>query len=214
YAPVDIMVNHLRKEYVNYVDKIKLLPHGFDSDELPASINKTESPIKRILFYGSIYNGLDFEFDSIANSIKENNLEVKIDIYSDSKKYMNVFIDRGLLKNKVNYYSALPSHELFQLFQNYDYILLIHPDYGKDNLSTKFFEIIHTRTPIIYIGSEGKTGQFIRQNDLGYHFTRDEIYDSFAKIINNNLFLSYNSNFVTDDYSFELLTKKLISEFK
>jgi hypothetical protein len=218
YVPVEIMRDNLLKEYGNFKEKFKLLSHAFDIEELPTEKNKVEKKnesVTTILFYGTIYENLEEIFKELTATIKEMKLNVVIDVFSNDKYNYSLHSDNNQAERKiVNYYSSMPSRSFFRKFHGYDYVLMIHPDYGKDNLSTKFYEVIYMKKPIIYIGSEGKAAKFIRDNHLGFHLIKDEIRGNFSGIIEKKEQLIYNYDFDLSSYSFEYLTDKLIENFK
>jgi hypothetical protein len=102
-------------------------------------------------------------------------------------------------------------NSFFKKISQYDFVLIIQPFSAKDFITTKIYEVIYLKIPIILISSEGKLSQFIIENNLGYYISIDNFKDDFE------LFMTKSKNdlnfddFCIDDFSFEKLTQELIS---
>jgi len=210
-VPVQVMKDLLQKNYNTYAEKIILLPHAYDSDEVYKT-EKSPSEKLRIVFYGSIYDNLDDYINAICEVLKRNKDEVKLDFYSDSTSYQELFKSHELSK-VVSYYPLLNGKELFSKFKDYDYVLLIYPDDAVNYLTSKFFEIIESKTPFLYIGKSGYTADFIKTNNVGIHFAPSEIKSGLQNLIKNKDILKYNYDFDVSDYSFSNVTKDLMKLF-
>lgn len=215
FCPVEIMKSELSSLYPNYKSKIKILPHGFDKNNIQQHngnrFKKTETT--KLIFIGSLYNGIEQQFKEIAKLLSKKNANYTLDIFSNSERYKSVFLINENSISKVNYHEPIPPKELFKEIGNYDFCLIIHPMYGKDNISTKFYELIYSKTPIIYIGEPGDTKSFILNHKLGMCISPDNIYPFLMNTkINPNY--NYNPNFDTEAFSFEKITQKLITYFK
>ena len=163
----------------------------------------------RLIFYGSIYDHLDKSIELLCEVFKNNIGKVQLDFYTDSTKYRAIF-ESYRLGNIVSYHSPLDTKLLFAKFKNYDYVLLMYPDYAINYLSTKIFEVIATNTPFLYVGNHGNTSEFILKNKLGIHILPNEIKTGMQKIINNKNMLAYNYNFDVSAFSFSEITNNLI----
>jgi hypothetical protein len=212
-APANIILDYFRKNYTVNSEKIIHLAHGFDDEEVIVE-KKINSDKIRMLYYGNLYLSIDSSFQSIADFLVNNNKEkITIDIYSSSNRYKTIFLKNNLTKN-VTYYDALPSNQLFKKFKNYDYILIINNDTDIDYISTKFYEIIYSKTPIIYIANNGVVAEFLTKNGLGIHITPEEIEEKFKLLASNSFTFNYNTDFSISEYSYKNLTKELINILK
>ena len=215
FVPTDIMKEYLQKTYLNEAKKINLLPHGFDKEEILNCEKQIASNRIKIIFYGSLYEGIGNYISILSDELKKLKEEAELHIYSDSLRYSKLFETNGLLNANVFFHSPLSPEELFNEMNGASFVLLIHPDYGINNISTKFFEIIYSKTPILYLGKKGLTSEFILKNKIGFTFEELEIAENFSKTILNKQNESYNSNFDVEEYSFDnLCNKSLISQFK
>jgi glycosyltransferase involved in cell wall biosynthesis len=211
FVPVDVMQRHLKSVYKEHSNKIALLPHGFDKEEIKPKTSTSSASI-RIVFYGSLYEGIGEYFNVISDAIK-NSKNVVLDIYSDSERYSAVFERNGLLKKTVFYHKSIPSDELFNELKTATYVLVIHPDYGVDNISTKFYEIIYSRTPILYVSKPGTTSKFVEDNRVGYFLELDSLESKLKSIFENKELYPYNNTYDNNGNSFDSLAESLIINY-
>ena len=212
-VPVDIMKSHLKNNYSNYSSKIKLLPHAFDKDEILLKSKVGNDKIIKIIFFGSLYKGIEEYIIELAKQLVRFNGRLELIIYSDSKAYIEIFEKYELINSTVFYKNPLPTKALFTEISSANYVLLIHPNYGIDNISTKFYEIIYSQTPILYIGGKGITSSFLEDNKVGYTFDLETIKINFSNIISGELPYTYNLNFQINEFSFENQTHHLAEYF-
>ena len=99
---------------------------------------------------------------------------------------------------------------LFSKFENYDMVLLVHPDYGKDNISTKFYEIIYSRTPVFLISEAGIASDFLISNKLGYHARKGEIHSVLNQLISFKNNIPYNKSYDVSGFSLPAITSQII----
>lgn len=210
FVPVDVMYDHLITTYPLYKQKIKLLPHAFDEQEIVGQA-KDERQKGSIVYYGSLYNGIGDYIESIARELE--NEDLRIDIYSDTTRYADLFERHKVLNKRVYYHKPLIGQDLFSRIKKASFVLFIHPDYGIDNLSTKFYEVIATRTPIIYVGKPGKVSQFIVSNKLGFFIQLSDMKEKIHICFQSNNEFDYNENFDVSVFSFAELSKELSNTY-
>lgn len=206
-APDENMLLHLRNKYGNF--NSLHLPHGYDAADFPS---KKWSPIGegeklKLVYFGNLYDDQQHIFKSIADSISSNK-NVYLDIYSTTTNYKENF-DTFNLENRVQYLSTLKSADLFSKLLQYDALLMPIPEKFKDIFSSKFYEIIFSGIPIIYIGDEGEVSKFIQSNKLGICITED-----YTKLLNDifkgKIEIYIESNFNISSYSFAEQAKTLV----
>lgn len=206
-VPTDSMLNSIIKMYPEYTGKIKVVPHFFDADEIPVK-TKTKSDKLRLVYYGTTYIQTEHYFKELATVLKSNSDSVTLDMYSDHPNCKTIFNEHQL--TNVNYYPVMPAHQLFSKFENYDMVLLVHPDYGKDNISTKFYEIIYSRTPIFLMSESGLASEFIKANELGLHASVGQINEVFSRLISNRKEFPYNHTYDVNIFSLKNITFEII----
>ncbi len=204
FVATGVMYEYLIKTYPNSANKMKVLPHGFDSESIiprntPIELNHNKI---RIAYLGELYDGIGNYFNAIAKSIEGENSPFFIDFFSKTERYKEVFNQKLLVGKKVNYYSLIQSNELFNKIREYDFILIVHPEYAKDYISTKFYEILYSKIPIIYISQSGITSQFLQDTQSGIFLSLDKINTFFA---NNLLVKQYKYQEFKEIKQFELM---------
>ncbi len=207
------MKNHLDVTYAKYTDKVHLLSHGFDEDEISIE-PKIKSDKIRLMFYGSIYENLNSVFDSIEILLNNMNGKITLDIYSTLSPSKQL-PDSVKLKHKlINYYDSVLPEKLFKNINTYDYILIIQPDYAKDFITTKIYEIIYSQTPIILIANPGKLSNFILDNNLGLWISPSNLNDGMESLLDINPQRFKLQQFPIHNYSFPSITSELTLHFK
>ncbi len=209
-VPVEVMEEHLIREYPNQKEKIRSLPHAFDEDEITkvGAVKNTE--VKRLLFYGTIYDGIGNEFEAVAQVVQQAN--AKLTIVSTSDKYINIFDKKNVLNTRVFYQGSMLPKQLFNTFENFNFILMVHHQDIKDYISTKFYEIIYSGVPIIFIGPAGKTSEFIIKNNIGVHILPEMILIELPQILSSYEYRP-DLKFNIHDFSFSKQTDNLIKLF-
>lgn len=211
FVPTEIMMFNLIDLYNIDISKIRVISHGFDPEEiiiksLKQNINKDFIDIAII---GQLYNDQDFIYDEISKGLNDIRSPFRIHVFSNSKKYSNYFSDKNLFSFKVFYNELLPSKLLFKKLVSFDFVLLIQPDFAKDFISTKLYELAYSKIPILFIGSKGIASDFIINNKLGIFIEKDKIKDFFSSglLISN---YSHDPTIELDEYSLERIALKII----
>lgn len=205
-VPTESMVQSITSMYPEYKNKIKLLPHFFDMEEI-AILPKSKSNKIRMVYYGTVYINTNSCFEELSKFLAEHENQFQLDFYSENPSCKAIFTKNNC-KN-VNFLDVIPAKKLFARFSDYDFVLLVHPEYGKDNVSTKFYEIIYSQTPIILISKTGLASAFILQNKLGFHAEPGTI-----GILLNEIYLlkdqwGYHSSFDVSPYSLSTIADKI-----
>lgn len=198
FSPAERIIRFLKDKYPSYTNKITELPHAYDIDEIP---NLTESRIfeeNEISFaYGGILypkmeKGINRSIELLQN-IKTKGFKVKLDIYTFDRSYEDLFKNAGLSDN-VQYHESIAPNELFKKFVNTDYLLQLRAGESQEQhfKSTKFYELIALRRPIIYFGPKGDVGDFIDSNKLGFDSNND------LEIITNSIIENKKHKLIPD----------------
>ena len=206
-VPTKIMQEHLQITFPEYQKKCLVLPHAWDVDEIKPNFKINEQTI-RLIWYGTLYSNLESYIKLVAKEIKIANGKIILDIFSDTNNYKELFDEAGAL-SWVNYYSQLPSRELYLLVRNYYAAIIINNDTDKDHVSTKFIELAASQTPIIYIANSGAAADFVSVNDLGWHLNIHLISGFFDKLRNGTL-NKPSSKLDIEQLSFKNVTRELV----
>ena len=203
-VPVEPMARFLKTEYPLLAKKIRVIPHGYDVDEI-APRPKTASERVRLVFYGNLYDDIQEAIEGLVEAFSRHKDRFFLEIFSDSKKYARIFEAAGV-SSMFRYEPPLPARQLFERLSQYDYVLVIQPDRLKDNLSTRYYEIVYSRTPILLISNPGVAFDFVTSNRLGLACRPHEVGALLSSLAQREVALDFNRSFDVSAYSFEKLT--------
>ncbi len=208
--PTVHMGSVLESLYPEHLSKLTLLPHAFDPEKFP-QFQSNEIKRKGFIYGGTLYNGIEDYLRALSVVVQQNpSEEFKWDVYT-GRAYP--LIDELFEKEKVEVHSYIPEEELFGKISQAEAYLVFLPPQEKDLISTKFFEIIFTKTPIIYIGPEGEVGKFIRENKLGVHILPEAIEQAMPKFLKESIkFLPWS--FDVTKFTFSSVTDDFIKKIK
>ncbi len=189
-TPAQRIDDFLKLKYPNFSDKFFNLPHAFDADEIIEIEHQLIGNPDLITFaYGGIlYANMESVVLRLIDFLKkliESGKQIQLDLYTFNKSYSHLFFDAEL-QNYVTYYEPVPAIQLFSIFKKTDYLLQLRAGEGMEQhfKSTKFYELIALRKPIIYFGPEGDVSEFIKENQLG--FSGNQPLDELCNEVINN----------------------------
>lgn len=216
-VPVDKMKEVLTDLYPEYAEKIKLLKHAFDPDDIPADLHhikrtKKVNSFVKLIYSGAVYSGLDEHFkelDKVFNNFSGQELSLKFytHIESESKKYFSLpNINRLVQINK-----PVKPVELMQKIIDADFFLVMYPDVFKDHVSTKFPELLRLGIPVIYVGKKGDVSKFIKENKMGVCFEPGNAAEGLINILKGIVNVTViGDNNIIDKHSYPEVTNKLM----
>jgi len=206
-VPTDIMKKYFVEKYPECLQKIYLLPHAFEPEIFNLTSNlKIEN---RFIYGGTLYNDIEEELIKVINVIEKNApKDFKWEIYSNTPYKLLENIPSG---GKVMKHSFIPENELFSKISSSKAYLMIYPETDKDFISTKFFEIIYAKTPIIFIGKNGEISEFIKKNKLGVHISPESIEKELPTYLSGDIKFEGHS-FDISQYYFLNVTKSFLEK--
>jgi hypothetical protein len=189
-----------------------LLPHCIDADDiLEISVNNNSGKIK-LLYGGAFYDDIEENIElikSYIDKIKEQN-PVDVEFYVSVKGY-----EKELVHPNIKRFDFIGSQDYFKKVLEADYVILILPPNRVNAMSSKFYELVAFRKPILYFGNEGDVSDFIIKNKLGFHITKDNIEGQVKSSIQNKKdLLVPDLNYDISKHTFEYQTKELIKELE
>jgi hypothetical protein len=213
-TPADRIAAYLKKRYPTFQNKIKVLPHAFDKSELPQTrpASKEDGTI-RFAYGGIMYSKMEECIGKLIELLKHlivSGVKVRLDIFTFDKTYKELFVKAGL-KSQVFYHASVKPAELFSNFVEKDYLLQLRAGESQEQhfKSTKFYELIALRKPIIYFGPEGDVSKFIVENQLGFSGNMNVQELSRALIENKDQNIIPSKEFDVSKFEFTHLTKEL-----
>jgi hypothetical protein len=164
-----------------------LLPHCVDLDDVPKNISSPSIKKKNMsfLYGGELYNDLSSNislFISFIKSLESKQLNTSTEVYTWNVNKYKSQLESG--KINCNIHPPISNESYFQRIIESDYLLLFRPDWSASAPSSKFFEMVAMRKPILYFGKEGYLSELITKHRLGFHFTEE----NFDKTLKDFLF--------------------------
>jgi glycosyltransferase involved in cell wall biosynthesis len=209
-VPIVPMQQLLQDKYPEQKEKITVLPHAYDADEMYSGekADKVSNEQLKFIYFGTIYDGQEEAFQEFANVLKSNPNKATVDFYSSKFSYQNIFEQNEL--SEVKYHQPVPAKDLFARLGGFDFVIIFYPEIFKDYFATKFYEIIYSRVPFLLICEEGEMSQFITKHQLGIHFTPANFTTGMTDLLNGNVQFNYNFEFDIEAYSFDHQTDQLL----
>lgn len=207
--PTEHMGNVLKAKYPSHSSKFYLLPHAYDPEKFP----RLNSEVKRqgFVYGGTLYDGIEEYLKTLDVIVKENPASgFSWDIYTGTNYPL---INSQFANGGVKKHGFIPEDKLFEKIQSSSAYLAFFPVMDKDLVSTKFFEIINTQTPIVYIGEEGEVGKFIRENKLGVHILPENMRRDLPKYLGGNIPFE-KDYFDVSKYTFSSVTDNFLAALK
>lgn len=198
---------YLKNKYPQFKDKFIHIPHFFDPEEAVPQQKTSSSGKIRLVMYGNIYHNIGAYVVRLAELMSQYGDAFSLDIYTDKQQHRHTFHRYGA--NNVRFFEQLDAKELFKKFADYDYVLLFNPSYNINNISTKFYEIISTRTPIILFCERGLGSDFLVANRLGLHADLGNIAALLEKLADRSIDFTYNSDYDISHFSLEAVTRSI-----
>jgi len=181
--PTESMGDKLAQQYPAEAHKLYLLPHAYDPEKFPEV--KTASKRNGFIYGGTIYFGLEDWLKKLDRIVKANPAsEFQWDIYTGTPYPL---IDADFAKGKVMMHPLIPEEKLFVKVQDAAAYLVFFPESERDLISTKFYEIVYSGTPILYIGADGLVADFITGNKLGVHVHPDRMEEELPQYLNGDI---------------------------
>lgn len=207
-APNEEMADHYKKRFAKHT---LLLPHCFDEDDIKrVSAAKTDSTKMKLVYGGAFYSDLSKELLRTRNVIDAINKLVPChaEFFVSLRGYESELTHPSITRS-----GFVPSSLYFNTVAAADYSLVILPPNRANAMSSKFFELVALRKPIIYVGDSGTVSEFITKNKLGFCFTNDAIEFVIKSVIDHwRSKNEFNENFDASEYTFAKQTKRLLEQ--
>jgi len=146
------------------------LAHFFDADDFQQeSISAADTETFRLVYAGDMYVGSEPQWEqlqTLTQSISSNlalNRKIQIDLYTQAK------MPAGILKLPYVKVHEPVGKSIFSIMQSADALLIVLPENKKNERTTKFFEYLPLRKPLLVVAPTGEVTQFVEANQLGVH---------------------------------------------
>jgi glycosyltransferase involved in cell wall biosynthesis len=135
--------------------------------------------------------------------------QLNLDLYMTRREMQKVFDERHI--ENVKYHPPIPLRDYWQKMSEADICLLIFADYSRHNKSSKFFELISIRKPILVLGPRGDAAAFVEEHGLGLGLEAHELQEKLLPSIRRMMQPDFlNRDFDILQYGQDRLTDELI----
>ena len=212
------MTNYFRKLSNDNKDtKFITIPNGFDNDDFPKEISKTNSNNKlRFVLTGTLYNKSLHLIEKLSEALTQIKLsnptiytELQFDFYGTVPQRFFSLTEQHEI---INFKGQLALKDVYTEIGKSNICMLFLTDDLTFSFSTKFYEYIANNKPIAVFSSKGKTGEFVEKNEIGYALTPDTMKDKLVEIYNHykNGALPDTQHFDISQFDVEKLADKVI----
>jgi hypothetical protein len=206
-SPAKKIIETLQNRYHLKKDSMHVISHAYDPDDFELrgeTVPKNKDGVVRLVYAGTLYPELDNEMRLLVEVLKKYP-EIKVTFYSFTKDYAAIF---DSVRNQVEYKSPVGLH-LFNKIALSEYSGLLYLRGSKDNdrhfFSTKFYDYLPLRLPVVYLGPAGDVSEFIERNKIGFHLISVN-QDLSVLIVESSMKIK---KFQTEKYSFSQVAKAL-----
>jgi hypothetical protein len=216
-ASVDLVLSPNEEMQAYYAQQMKqnswCLPHCYDEDDIRIDeIAKDQTSSQLSLIYGGAFYG------GIEESIE--NIKKLIDQLSETKKIKAGFyvsikgFEAELSHPAITRHGFMDSHAYFKKVREADYAILILPPNRVNAMSSKFYELLALRQPILYFGGKGAVSEFLIQHRLGFHITAENITEQAKLILSNLQTKNIPGPYQIEGHTFAFHTKALSAQLQ
>ena len=185
---VDLILvpNQEMEEYYKSISnkRIFLLPHCFDEEdmELVTQPLLTQNNTVVLTYGGAFYHRIEESLELIKSLIDglSKHKDLKCNFYVSLKGY-----EKQLNHPAIKRFGFIDSVDYFNEVRQSDYVILILAEDRVNAMSSKFFELVALRKPILYFGNAGAVSEFIEKENLGFHITSQNLKKNIITLIEN-----------------------------
>lgn len=190
------------------------LPHCVDEDFyrmslLPAHARDADGE-DRFIYGGELYNGMEHELKTFVTFFEgyRQRSGARASFHLSYPAYEQILRGEG-----IRCADFLSKEKFIEELQKSSYILLFRPSWSSEAFSSKFFEILCLRKPVLYFGNKGKVSEFIEEHKLGYHIRPEKIEEDLSMILENKSTGHIpDMGFDLSQYTFETYTFRLMEK--
>ena len=210
---VDLILTPYQEMKVKYETsfnkKVYCLPHCVDTDDIQSSSSFAKNDIIKIIYGGAFYSNIENNIiliKEIVSQLSDRGKKVDVNFFVSVKGY-----EKELAHPLIKRFDFIDSVEYFLKIQQSDYVVLILPPNRVNAMSSKFFELVALRKPILYFGGSGDVSEYLIKHRLGYHITPENITTSVGEILENiNTQNIPDKNYDVSLHTFKYQTQLLI----
>lgn len=202
------------EEMKGYFEKLTTnvycLPHCIDTDDflnLPVKSTASDNAI-RLIYGGAFYSGLSEILLSIRRFVQliAETSNVQADFFVSVKGY-ETELAHPLIKRS----GFIDTPDYFASVIAADFVLIILPENRKNAQSSKFYELVALKKPILYFGPEGVVSEYILKHGLGLHVHKANMHEMVERVIAEKNHPTMPQPINIEDKTFKYQTGQLLN---
>jgi hypothetical protein len=183
------------KTQCKHQPRFATLAHFFDDQDFHHNSSlETDTETFRLVYAGDIYVGSEPQWEQLQallttlTSSPAVKRKIQIDLYTHAK------MPTGILNLPCVKVHEPVGKSIFSIMESADALLIVLPENKKNERTTKFFEYLPLRKPLLIVAPAGEVTQFVETNRLGIHASESTdkvqtlISGTYAKYEFNNTF--------------------------
>ncbi len=210
---VDLILTPYQEMKVKYETsfnkRVYCLPHCVDTDDIQNSSSSAKTDTIKIIYGGAFYSNIEDNIiliKEIVSLLSGRGKKVNVNFFVSVKGYEKE-LEHPLIKR----FDFIDTSEYFSKVQEADYVILILPPNRVNAMSSKFFELVALRKPILYFGGVGDVSEYLIKYRLGYHITSENLTTSVDEILSNITTQNIpDKNYDVSLHTFKYQTKLLV----
>lgn len=214
---VDLVLSPNEEMQRYYAEQMKqnswCLPHCYDEDDIHVaeSPQKQQGPEISLIYGGAFYKGIEESIENIKGLINQisQTKNVKAEFYVSLKGF-----EAELSHPAITRHGFMDSHAYFEKVKQADYAILILPPNRVNAMSSKFYELLALRKPILYFGGTGAVSEFLIHHQLGFHITAGNITEQVKRILSNLQTKLIPGSYRVENHTFAFHTKALCAQLE
>jgi hypothetical protein len=218
-TPYDYLTQELKAwsdRHCKHKSQFQTISHFFDPEDIQDNNDyKSDDSKITIVYGGDLYIGMEKELEFLKKSVEELKVDspelyekLQLNIYTN--KHETTFF-QGL--DAVNVKSAI-GKRIFEEISKADMCLIMLPSNKKNDRTTKFFEYLPFKKPLLIVADEGEVTSFVKKFHLGFTLNQHEgsLKIILEKILSGES--SLDDSLDVNNYSLSGITQQLIALFK
>jgi len=194
--------------------RFEVLAHSYDVDDVSAFLDSSlagvSTPQLNLVYGGSLYLGLETEFALLRNAMQhynaQNSRSAQLRIFTPHVQYQHHFAAIG----EHLHFSGVIGKGIFKEVNQAAAIIIFLADHNKDYLTTKFFEFLPFRKPLMYFGPHGHVAQFIERNRLGSLINSVEDFERMVRDLATGTY-AFNADFPLEQLTLGQRARELVN---
>jgi glycosyltransferase involved in cell wall biosynthesis len=198
------------------------LPNGFDPEDLNTEILNSDKRGDKLnlLLLGTLYGKTKPLFDELNEALiklKHDNpgfyQKIAFNFCGEVPQWFGGFKEQH---SNIIYHGKKQYQQAAELARNSDAVMLFLTDDLNFSMSTKFYEGLAMKKPIIVFSSKGKTAEYVEQNQIGLAINKGSIYEDLLHLCCHYQQgqLKFNPEFNTTEFEINNLINKVIATLK